>query len=58
MNNQRMLQYAPLSPDHNEDTTVQYINEEIVYFLLSCLFQTVWFLLPNLEDFDLSELLD
>ena len=35
-----------------------YVNEEIVYFLLSCLLQTVWFLVPNLEDFDLSELLD
>ena len=33
-------------------------KEEIVYFLLPCLFETVWFLLPNLEDFDLSELLD
>ena len=53
-----MLQYASLSCDHNGDTTVKYNNEEIVYLLLSCLFQTVWFLLPNLEDFDLSELLD
>ena len=32
--------------------------EEIVYFLLSCLLQTVWFLLHNLEDFDQSELFD
>ena len=52
-----MLQNVPLSCDHNEDTTV-YNNGEIVYILLSCLFQTVWFLLPNLGDFDLSELLD
>ena len=25
---------------------------------LSCLLQTMWFLLPDLEDFDLSNLLD
>ena len=43
--------------DHNGDATVEY-NEEIVSFLLSCLLQTVWFLLPNVEDFDVSELLD
>ena len=59
MNKQWMLQYASLvvqQPIKNHLTCDHNDCEEIVYFLLSCFLQTVWFLLHNLEYFDQSEL--
>ena len=55
-----MLQFVPLVIQQPiKNITCDHTDcEEIVYFLLSCLLQTVWFLMHILEDFDRSELFD
>ena len=61
MNNQWMLQYAPLVVQQRQLRTITCDHtdcEEIVYCLLSCSLQTVQFLMHNSEDFDQSELFD